>query len=57
MQVLSNLCGLTQLLPENMTALRFLGHTFSILPLGKSVVLKLSLPCILYVYLFCLFFR
>uniref|UniRef100_A0A3P9LY09 Wolfram syndrome 1a (wolframin) n=1 Tax=Oryzias latipes TaxID=8090 RepID=A0A3P9LY09_ORYLA len=55
-EVLSNLCGLTQLLPENMTALRFLGHTFSILPLGKSVVLKLSLPCILYVYLFCLFF-
>ncbi|XP_024145113.1 wolframin [Oryzias melastigma] len=55
-EVLSSLCGLTQLLPENMTALRFLGHTFSILPLGESVLLKLSIPCLLYVYLFYLFF-
>lgn len=40
-----------------MTALRCLGRTFSTLPLGESVVLKLSLPCLLYVYLFYLFFR
>ncbi|XP_029353158.1 wolframin [Echeneis naucrates] len=55
-EVASSLCCLTQLLPENMTAIRFLGHTFTTLPLGKSVVLKLSLPCLLYVYLFYLFF-
>ncbi|XP_012720893.2 wolframin isoform X2 [Fundulus heteroclitus] len=55
-EVASNLCGLTQLLPENMTALRFLGHTFTTVPLGESVVLKLSIPCLLYVYLFYLFF-
>ncbi|KAM9770052.1 wolframin isoform 1-T4 [Menidia menidia] len=55
-EVASNLCCLTQLLPENMTAIRFLGRTFNTLPLGESVVLKLSIPCLLYVYLFYLFF-
>nr|XP_015809674.2 wolframin [Nothobranchius furzeri] len=55
-EVASNLCSLTQLLPGNMTALRFLGRTFTTLPLGESVVLTLSLPCLLYVYLFYLFF-
>lgn len=55
-QVASSLCGLTQLLPEHMH-LCFLGRTFTTLPLGKSVVLKLSIPCLLYVYLFYLFFR
>ncbi|XP_033480445.1 wolframin isoform X1 [Epinephelus lanceolatus] len=55
-EVASSLCGLTQFLPENMTVLRCLGRTFATLPLGESVVLKLSLPCLLYVYLFYLFF-
>ncbi|KAK5621547.1 hypothetical protein CRENBAI_001601 [Crenichthys baileyi] len=55
-EVASNLCCLTQLLPKNMTAFRFLGHTFTTVPLGESVVLKLSIPCLLYVYLFYLFF-
>ncbi|XP_022614183.1 wolframin-like [Seriola dumerili] len=55
-EVASSLCCLTQFLPENMTVLRFLGHTFATLPLGESVVLKISIPCLLYVYLFYLFF-
>ncbi|KAA8594872.1 hypothetical protein FQN60_012007 [Etheostoma spectabile] len=55
-EVASSLCCLTQFLPQNMTVIRFLGHTFATLPLGESVVLKLSLPCLLYVYLFYLFF-
>uniref|UniRef100_A0A3B3VWF6 Wolframin ER transmembrane glycoprotein n=1 Tax=Poecilia latipinna TaxID=48699 RepID=A0A3B3VWF6_9TELE len=55
-EVASNLCCLTQLLPEDMTGLRFLGHTFTTVPLGESVVLKLSIPCLLYIYLFYLFF-
>ncbi|XP_040002827.1 wolframin [Xiphias gladius] len=55
-EVASSLCCLTQFLPENMKVLRFLGHTFATLPLGESVALKLSLPCLLYVYLFYLFF-
>ncbi|CAL8328977.1 unnamed protein product [Lota lota] len=54
-EVASSLCYLTRFLPEKM-ALRILGRTFATLPLGKSVVLKLSLPCLLYVYLFYLFF-
>uniref|UniRef100_A0A3Q1HY42 Wolfram syndrome 1a (wolframin) n=1 Tax=Acanthochromis polyacanthus TaxID=80966 RepID=A0A3Q1HY42_9TELE len=55
-EVASSLCCLTHFLPEHMTVLRLLGHTFSTLPLGESVVLKLSLPCLLYLYLFYLFF-
>ncbi|KAM9363683.1 wolframin [Symphorus nematophorus] len=55
-EVASSLCCLTQFLPEHMTVLHLLGRTFATLPLGESVVLKLSLPCILYVYLFYLFF-
>ncbi|KAK5866052.1 hypothetical protein PBY51_020272 [Eleginops maclovinus] len=55
-EVASSLCCLTQFLPEKMTVLRLLGRTFATLPLGESVVLKLSLPCLLYVYLFYLFF-
>ncbi|XP_041640255.1 wolframin isoform X2 [Cheilinus undulatus] len=55
-EVASSLCCLTQFLPEDMKMLRLLGHTFATLPLGESVVLKLSLPCLLYVYLFYLFF-
>uniref|UniRef100_UPI0037E870E0 wolframin n=1 Tax=Semicossyphus pulcher TaxID=241346 RepID=UPI0037E870E0 len=55
-EVASSLCCLTQFLPEDRTMLRLLGHTFATLPLGESVVLKLSLPCLLYVYLFYLFF-
>ncbi|XP_061627308.1 wolframin isoform X1 [Phyllopteryx taeniolatus] len=55
-EVASSLCGLTQLLPENMTMFGILGRTFATLPLGESVVLQLSIPCLLYVYLFYLFF-
>lgn len=55
-EVASSFCCLTQFLPENMVVLRFLGRTFATLPLGESVVLKLSLPCLLYIYLFYLFF-
>ncbi|CAL8289941.1 unnamed protein product [Arctogadus glacialis] len=54
-EVASSLCYLTRFLPEKM-AIRILGRTFATLPLGESVVLKLSLPCLLYVYLFYLFF-
>ncbi|XP_061883260.1 wolframin isoform X2 [Entelurus aequoreus] len=55
-EVASSLCSLTQFLPQNMTRLGFLGRTFATLPLGESVVLHLSIPCLLYVCLFYLFF-
>ncbi|KAM6972601.1 wolframin [Aplochiton taeniatus] len=56
-EVASSLCGLTRFLPERMFLPRLLGRTFAALPLGNFVVLKLSLPCLLYVYLFYLFFK
>ncbi|KAL7856367.1 hypothetical protein AOLI_G00199710 [Acnodon oligacanthus] len=55
-EVASSLCALTTRLPSEM-ALKVLGQTFSVVPLGESVVLTLSLPCLLYIYLFYLFFR
>ncbi|XP_042280598.1 wolframin [Thunnus maccoyii] len=55
-EVTSSLCSLTQFLPRSMTVLCFLGRTFATLPLGESVELKLSIPCLLYIYLFYLFF-
>eukprot|EP00066_Takifugu_rubripes_P009963 XP_003977393.1 PREDICTED: wolframin-like [Takifugu rubripes] len=55
-EVASSLCSLTRFLPANLTALRFLGRTFATLPLGESVELKLSIPCLLYIYLFYLIF-
>ncbi|XP_061685951.1 wolframin isoform X2 [Syngnathoides biaculeatus] len=55
-EVASSLCELTRLVPENVTFLGILGRTFATLPLGESVVLQLSIPCLLYVYLFYLFF-
>ncbi|XP_056136526.1 wolframin [Lampris incognitus] len=55
-EVASSLCALTTFLPKHMAVPRMFGHTFATLPLGESVVLKLSLPCLLYVYLFYLFF-
>ncbi|KAL4640640.1 wolframin-like isoform X1 [Arapaima gigas] len=56
-EVASSLCGMTKQLPEHMAAARFLGKTFMTVPLGDFVVLKLSIPCLLYMYLFYLFFR
>ncbi|KAJ8000497.1 hypothetical protein DPEC_G00180740 [Dallia pectoralis] len=55
-EVASSACFLTSLLPESAVFLRMLSHTFTTLPLGGTVVLKLSLPCLLYVYLFYRFF-
>ncbi|XP_077574234.1 wolframin [Stigmatopora nigra] len=55
-EVASSVCSLTQLLPGNITMIGILGRTFATLPLGESFVLQLSIPCLLYVYLFYLFF-
>ncbi|XP_034146832.1 wolframin isoform X2 [Esox lucius] len=55
-EVASSACFLTSLLPDSAVFLRMLSHTFTTLPLGGAVVLKLSLPCLLYVYLFYRFF-
>ncbi|XP_028831029.1 wolframin [Denticeps clupeoides] len=56
-EVASSVFLLANRLPDRMVMLRMLGKTFSAVPLGNWVVLKLSLPCLLYMYLFYLFFR
>lgn len=56
-EVASSACTMTSRLPDTMVMARMLGKTFTTVPLGHSVVLKLSLPCLLYLYLFYLFFR
>ncbi|XP_048053316.1 wolframin isoform X2 [Megalobrama amblycephala] len=55
-EVASSLCALTSRLPKEMVMVRMLGHTFTTIPLGESLVLELSVPCVLYVYLLYLFF-
>lgn len=56
-EVASSLCALTNRLPKEMVMARMLGHIFTTIPLGESVVVELSVPCVLYIYLFYLFFR
>ncbi|XP_035385577.1 wolframin isoform X2 [Electrophorus electricus] len=55
-EVASSLCALTGYLPKDRETMRMLGCTFAEVPLGESVMLTLSLPCLLYIYLFYLFF-
>ncbi|KAK7162044.1 hypothetical protein R3I94_004638 [Phoxinus phoxinus] len=55
-EVASSLCALTSRLPKEMVMARMLGHIFTTIPLGDSVVVELSVPCVLYIYLFYLFF-
>ncbi|XP_016347352.1 wolframin [Sinocyclocheilus anshuiensis] len=55
-EVASSLCALTSRLPKEMAMARMLGHIFTTIPLGESLVLELSVPCVLYIYLFYLFF-
>ncbi|KAI7810756.1 putative wolframin [Triplophysa rosa] len=54
-EVASSLCILTSRLPKEMVISR-MGRTFTSFPLGESVVLELSVPCVLYIYLMYLFF-
>ncbi|KAG9330726.1 hypothetical protein JZ751_022320 [Albula glossodonta] len=56
-EVASSACALTTRLPERMAPVRMLGATFATVPLGDWVELRLSAPCLLYMYLFYLFFR
>ncbi|XP_067298897.1 wolframin [Pseudorasbora parva] len=55
-EVASSLCALTSRLPKEMVMARMLGHSFTTIPLGESVVVEISVPCVLYIYLLYLFF-
>ncbi|XP_030047032.1 wolframin isoform X2 [Microcaecilia unicolor] len=56
-EVTAGFLSLLRALPENWTYLRFLGKTHYTIPVGHFIVLNVSIPCLLFVYLFYLFFR
>ncbi|XP_029447293.1 wolframin isoform X2 [Rhinatrema bivittatum] len=56
-EVAAGCLSLMQALPENWTYLRFLGKTYFTIPVGHFIVLNMSIPCLLFIYLFYLFFR
>uniref|UniRef100_A0A8B9VEK5 Wolframin n=1 Tax=Anas zonorhyncha TaxID=75864 RepID=A0A8B9VEK5_9AVES len=49
--------SLLQVLPGNFGFLKFLGKTFFTVPVGHFFVINVSIPCLLFLYLFYLFFR
>ncbi|KAF7462792.1 wolframin isoform X1 [Marmota monax] len=53
----AGLLSLLPTMPVDGRYLKVLGQTFLTVPVGHFVVLNVSLPCLLYVYLFYLFFR
>uniref|UniRef100_K9IN62 Wolframin n=1 Tax=Desmodus rotundus TaxID=9430 RepID=K9IN62_DESRO len=56
-EVAAGLLSLLPTLPFDWCHLKFLGQTFLTVPVGHLVVLNVSIPCLLYVYLLFLFFR
>ncbi|RXM35601.1 Wolframin [Acipenser ruthenus] len=56
-EVASSVCAMMRNLPESWAFLRFFGKTFVSIPLGNFIILNLSIPCLLYMYLFYLFFK
>ncbi|KAM6150889.1 wolframin isoform 2-T3 [Erethizon dorsatum] len=56
-EVAAGLLSLLPTLPLDGHYLKVLGQTFFTVPVGHFVILNVSLPCLLYVYLLYLFFR
>ncbi|XP_066089397.1 wolframin [Saccopteryx bilineata] len=56
-EVAAGLLSLLPALPFDWHYLKLLGQTFVTMPVGHFVVLNVSVPCLLYVYLLFLFFR
>lgn len=56
-EVAAGLLSLLPSLPVDWRYLKLLGQTFFTVPIGHFVVLNISVPCLLYVYLLFLFFR
>lgn len=56
-EVAAGLLSLLPTLPFDWRYLKLLGQTLLTVPLGHLVVLNVSVPCLLYVYLLFLFFR
>ncbi|XP_052497762.1 wolframin isoform X1 [Budorcas taxicolor] len=56
-EVAAGLLSLLPTMPVDWRYLKLLGQTFFMVPVGHLVVLNVSVPCLLYVYLLYLFFR
>lgn len=56
-EVAAGLLSLLPTLPFDWRPLKLLGQTFFTTPVGHFVILNVSVPCLLYLYLFFLFFR
>nr|KAF6432750.1 wolframin ER transmembrane glycoprotein [Rousettus aegyptiacus] len=56
-EVAAGLLSLLPTLPFDWRPLKLLGQTFFTMPVGHFVILNVSVPCLLYLYLFFLFFR
>ncbi|KAF6372731.1 wolframin ER transmembrane glycoprotein [Rhinolophus ferrumequinum] len=56
-EVAAGLLSLLPSLPFDCHSLKLLGQTFLTVPIGRLLLLNVSIPCLLYVYLLFLFFR
>ncbi|KAM9742782.1 wolframin [Dama dama] len=56
-EVAAGLLSLLPTVPVNWRYLKLLGQTFFTVPVGHLVVLNVSVPCLLYIYLLYLFLR
>eukprot|EP00069_Balaena_mysticetus_P020010 bmy_02676T0 len=56
-EVAAGLLSLLPTVPVDWRYLKLLGQTFFTVPVGHFIVLNISIPCLLYVYLLYLFFR
>ncbi|XP_044273688.1 wolframin isoform X1 [Varanus komodoensis] len=56
-EVAAGSLSLLQMVPINLGPLQLLGKTFYSIPVGHFFVLNLSIPCLLFLYLFYLFIR
>ncbi|CAH2299778.1 wolframin isoform X1 [Pelobates cultripes] len=56
-EVAAGLLSLVDIMPESLSYIQLLGKTFFTVPIGHFIIFRLSLPCILFIYLFYLFFR
>ncbi|KAM4809829.1 wolframin isoform 1-T2 [Rhinophrynus dorsalis] len=56
-EVAAGVLSLLDTLPESLPYVRFLSKTFFTVPVGHFIIFHISIPCLLFIYLFYLFFR
>ncbi|KAM8939726.1 wolframin [Pelodytes ibericus] len=56
-EVAAGLLSMMHAVPDTLPQLQLLGKTFYSVPIGHFIQFRLSIPCLLFIYLFYLFFR